>query len=586
MKSKLKSLISVLITACMIMSIVSVGSFATIFGDGTYEFSFDCQPTDTSLTVGTIKINNNIMTSEEDRFKTNDGKYTIYVEITSTSGREPSLGVNGDTPADITLDKTEGNKYTFKIIYDMAANHQNHLSVSARLNNPGGSGGEGPAANKTGTFTYSYEGEDKDACADIFINGTMLPNEQRENITNQNVDYYYDDSGNVTFKVGTIFLHRLTELKINGRDYSGSLPNTPEQMLQAFSDQRFFAEIQVPYAESYTITTKSVQTDAEHMVIGNFLWDRRTPSSEEEVDDCLDHGDIELVKLKYNGRTYYPGDPIFVTGSAYDWADHIITETDPTGITGGATLPAGAELTVKLVPEYGYQLVSFGPNGGSFTADDETQSQFTFVVGKGNFHLAAHFEKVEDMVSVKANNVKSGNIKIANDEIDTGSVVLSVNDVNLSNDKVEEFSAAAGDYKISQYLGIDLNQVIYKGTSNDTWTNKMDELNNEATISLKLSDDVSADDIVIVHNIHDTDEYEVINLESYDKNTNTITFKTKSFSSYAIATKSSSIAATALSKKLQTGDSFTNIIVAIAIISVASIGVILMLEKNKNIYVL
>ena len=37
------------------------------------------------------------------------------------------------------------------------------------------------------------------------------------------------------------------------------------------------------------------------------------------------------------------------------------------------------------------------------------------------------------------------------------------------------------------------------------------------------------------------DEYEVIEIESYDPKTNTITFKTKSFSNYAIATKTSSV---------------------------------------------
>ena len=52
-----------------------------------------------------------------------------------------------------------------------------------------------------------------------------------------------------------------------------------------------------------------------------------------------------------------------------------------------------------------------------------------------------------------------------------------------------------------------------------------------------MAEGVTADDIVIVHNVHDGDEYEVIEIESYDAATNTITFKTKSFSNYAIATK-------------------------------------------------
>ena len=40
-----------------------------------------------------------------------------------------------------------------------------------------------------------------------------------------------------------------------------------------------------------------------------------------------------------------------------------------------------------------------------------------------------------------------------------------------------------------------------------------------------------------MHNIHDGEDFEIIPVDSYDPATNTITFKTKSFSNYAIATK-------------------------------------------------
>ena len=50
-------------------------------------------------------------------------------------------------------------------------------------------------------------------------------------------------------------------------------------------------------------------------------------------------------------------------------------------------------------------------------------------------------------------------------------------------------------------------------------------------------DGLKLEDVVIVHNVHDGDEYEIIEITSYDEATNTITFKTKSFSGYAIALK-------------------------------------------------
>ena len=192
---------------------------------------------------------------------------------------------------------------------------------------------------------------------------------------------------------------------------------------------------------------------------------------------------------------------------------------------------------MRIIPDYGYQVTSFGINGQDIITGDNI-SEFTFPIHRGNFHLGAQVTKVNDVVDAKSEKVKSGAIKIANNEVSSGSVVLSVNDVNPSEIKIKGFEEAAGnDYSVQTYLDIDLDQVFYKGTSEDVWTNRLHELNNEATITLKLEEGVNGDDIVIVHNISDGDKYEVIQIDSYDPETNTITFRTKSFSNYAIASK-------------------------------------------------
>ena len=92
-------------------------------------------------------------------------------------------------------------------------------------------------------------------------------------------------------------------------------------------------------------------------------------------------------------------------------------------------------------------------------------------------------------------------------------------------------------------MNIDLYNVYYKGSSNadDVWENEVDTLTNDATISVQLTDEqissgITADNIRIIHNIHDGEEYETIEAESYDPVNKIVTFKTKSFSAYAIAT--------------------------------------------------
>lgn len=241
---------------------------------------------------------------------------------------------------------------------------------------------------------------------------------------------------------------------------------------------------------------------------------------------------------------------------------------------------------MKIVPEYGYQVTSFGINGQDIVTGDNI-SEFTFPISKGNFHLGAEVTKVDNIVKANAQNVENGNITISDDEIDSGSVRLSVNDVELSSDKIAGFESKAGDYTISSYLDIDLDQIIYKGNEDDVWSKRIHELDNEATITLKLADGVNADEIVIVHNINDGDEYEIIEIESYDKETNTITFKTKSFSNYVIATKTTTDTTTGTETKTSTSPSTgDSIMMTLTIFGVAVIGLGLtsMIKKSNKKY--
>ncbi|MBR1416493.1 MAG: LPXTG cell wall anchor domain-containing protein, partial [Bacilli bacterium] len=153
-------------------------------------------------------------------------------------------------------------------------------------------------------------------------------------------------------------------------------------------------------------------------------------------------------------------------------------------------------------------------------------------------YFQAEVTRVDDEVLANSDKVSSGTVEIANGEINSGTVRLSVDDVELTSDKIKDFDEAAGsDLKINSYLDINLNKVLYKGSADDVWSEQIHHLNNKALISLKLEDGVDANNLVIVHNIDDGEEFEIIEIESYDPETNIITFYTDSFSNYALATR-------------------------------------------------
>ena len=177
---------------------------------------------------------------------------------------------------------------------------------------------------------------------------------------------------------------------------------------------------------------------------------------------------------------------------------------------GWVNIIPGSKVVFEFVPEYGYQLTSVKANGQALAPQD-TINQYTFTMPDANFHFSAEFTKIDDAVKTNSKNISEGSISLGT-ILDGGSARLTVNDVELSSDKITGFENAARDYTISNYLDIDLYQVFYKGKedSDNVWKNKIDTLDNEATISIVLEEGIDANEIVIVHNVHDGDKYEII----------------------------------------------------------------------------
>lgn len=334
-------------------------------------------------------------------------------------------------------------------------------------------------------------------------------------------------------------MQRIGSAKINGTDYYGKLP-TPDTddgrqaLLEACKGQLNEFKISVPYSESgYTIEAKRKdldESDAEYMRVGNFLWYYNAEECR-NPDDFINHGKIELIQVEYNGTTYLQED-LQNPGTVFDWDDG---EGD--GV-GAAVLPAGAVITAKIVPEYGYQLSLFGVNNANFGTGDE-QSVFTFEVARGNFHLCANITSVEDKVENNTEAVTDGSIQLGDGEIDTGSVVLSVETAGDEN-KSDFESELANDeeisgYKIESILDINLNQVLYKGNETDYWENPLNDLSSEAEISLDLADNFN--NVVVLHQNHDG-SFEILPTTFEDGK---ITFKTDSFSEFALAVEKTSI---------------------------------------------
>lgn len=430
--------------------------------------------------------------------------------------------------------------------------------------------------NTSATIDYTYSGP---VGVDFRLNGQFIDMESQQFDDNHHVNFvtdYNTEQGDTTvnFTAEVLWIYVMDGLTING--VSPELPDTAEELMAAYNGyQRVEVNFVVPISDTYTITSHTHDADGEEIFMGNFLWNNDENAAGFDDDDVIGHGTLEFVKATYQGVTYNSVAELNAASNVFSF------EEDPQTGVGSATFPVGTELTVRLLPEAGYQLTSFGINGGAFEPQ-ENVGEYTFTIRPGNGHFAANFEAIEDAVTAGAEAVESGSIELADGELDYGTAVLEVEEADLDDEDIAGFEDAAGDYTVSTYLDISLYQVTYKGTNNanDAWKDQLNNLNGEATITLQLEEGVDGNEIVIVHQKHDG-TYEVIPT-IYDPVANTITFKTSSFSNYAIASRTTDAAATPNTGAVTTSGSSARLVLSGALIITTAVVLSLAIAIRKK----
>ena len=322
------------------------------------------------------------------------------------------------------------------------------------------------------------------------------------------------------------------------------------------------AEFEVEPAKKYEIIVTKSKDNSN--VPKTMIWDSdKTNNPSIKDNELLKNGTIEILDIKDSS-----GNSVGL--------DNVKQDLDKNN--GWASIVPGSKVILRLKPNYGYQLTSITINDKKLEAGEE-QSTFEYIMPDTNVHISGIFEKVDDKVNTKSDKVKKGVIELNEKEIDTGTVVLSVEDINLSKEQISNFEKNANGYHISSYLNINLSQVIYKGNQENIWENELRELNNPAKITLKLEDGIDGNEVVIVHEKHDG-TYEIIPT-TYDSENNTIIFSTTSFSNYAIASKTVAVQNDQKDNTInpKTGD---NVIVYIVLFIIAILGIITLVIVNTK----
>lgn len=237
------------------------------------------------------------------------------------------------------------------------------------------------------------------------------------------------------------------------------------------------------------------------------------------ADAYLEHGRAEVIAVE--GISDFHDIP-FANNPGDDKGGHIAVD-------------AGKEVTIRLTPDYGYQLSGVQLNGATLTAQEEMYT-FTFIMPDTNVHFKSIFTKTEDKttISTQSQSISSASISNGANAAESGNLQLTVTD-NTG------YNVAAAQQKVAgavsaQAVELDLNQIVAKGDGMN-WETQITEFTNPITLSLGISNYDANYDYVVVRDHNGTTT--ALDTKVIDGK---VTFETNRFSTYVIVKKEKSTA--------------------------------------------
>lgn len=237
-------------------------------------------------------------------------------------------------------------------------------------------------------------------------------------------------------------------------------------------------------------------------------------------DAYLEHGTAEIIAVNGTPVAELPKDPYnFATNAGNKDGGHF------------AAVP-GAKITIKLTPDYGYQLSGVQLNGGATLEAQKDVSTFTFTMPDTSVHFKGIFTKSEDTIVTTGNTVKNAAIANGANAANSGNLELKVSDNTEYNTAAA--TALVSDAVAAEAVDLSLNQVVSKGNGTN-WETGITEFENPITLSLALKDYDANYDYTVVRNHNG----KLTALDTTAIN-GTVSFATNQFSTYVIVKKEKS----------------------------------------------
>lgn len=228
-------------------------------------------------------------------------------------------------------------------------------------------------------------------------------------------------------------------------------------------------------------------------------------------DGRIEHGTAEIIKI--NGQDV----------SQMTFSNFANNPGDKSG--GHLAVKRDDVVTIKLIPDYGYQLSGASINGVTLAPQTEV-STFTFKMPDTNVHFKGIFTQTSDEINTSATKVSSASFENGANAAPSGNLRLTVedSDANTTNALAQVENAVS-----AEAVNLTLDQIVSKGDGTN-WENPVTQFGQPVKMNLKVVDYDTAAGYAVVRE-HDGN---LTNLPTSVSEDGTLTFETNQFSTYFI----------------------------------------------------
>lgn len=228
-------------------------------------------------------------------------------------------------------------------------------------------------------------------------------------------------------------------------------------------------------------------------------------------DGRIEHGTAEIIKI--NGQDV----------SQMTFSNFANNPGDKSG--GHLAVKRDDVVTIKLIPDYGYQLSGASINGVTLAPQTEV-STFTFKMPDTNVHFKGIFTQTSDEINTSATKVSSASFENGANAAPSGNLRLTVAD---SNEDTTNALAQVENAVSAEAVNLTLDQIVSKGDGTN-WENPVTQFDQPVKMKLQVADyDTAAGyEVVREHNGNLT------KLTTSVSENGTLTFETNQFSTYFI----------------------------------------------------